>query len=157
MSKLSFVNCKSERLDKSQRSKRTNNMIINFQRQVFQTNLKAFSGKIAHFYRNALPIIYLCFNKASDMDRGNNSAGEDREEYTIYNTKIKLPDEETIMVMLKASYWYWGKVQNPEESALKVTYTFVRYLSTTEQQCAKLNANIKLRDFVCAEKDQGIV
>lgn len=68
-------------------------------------------------------------NHLTQIDRGNNSAGEDGQEYTTYNNNIKLPDEETIMT----NYWYWGKVQNPEESALKVTYTFVRYLSTKEQ------------------------
>lgn len=39
--------------------------------------------------------------------------------------------------MLKVKYRCWIKVHSPEESALKIAYSSVRYLSTTNQECAE--------------------
>lgn len=54
--------------------------------------------------------------------------------------------------MLKANYWCWTKVQNPEESALQIAYSFVRYLSKNKQECAKNVGHEHKRFCLCRRR-----
>lgn len=58
--------------------------------------------------------------------------------------------------MLKANYWCWTKVQNPEESALQIAQSFVRYLSKISRSVLRM-LDMNIRDFVCAGEDKGII